>query len=149
MSFYQTVLRAPHSDEYSNRMCSFALLLHQSARDTLASSFLTIKHSVPSHSLHALQNQEAVGFSIHLSKSSSFQHYLGCVHFYLPSLSADKVLPIHGNPASGLILRLVRPGDRRDQVMSTQMWMVKTHCKHTILKRGYTKGPCLTHITTF
>lgn len=77
---------------------------HQSARDTLA-SFLTIKHSVPSHSLHALRNQEAVGFSIHLSKSSSFQHYLGCVHFYLPSLSADKVLPIHGNPASGLILR--------------------------------------------
>lgn len=121
MSFYQTVLRAPRSDEYSNRMCSFGLLLHQSARDTLA-SFLTIKHSVPSHSLHALRNQEAVGFSIHLSKSSSFQHYLGCVHFYLPSLSADKVLPIHGNPASGLILRA---SEARRETRSGNVYLLK------------------------
>lgn len=120
---------------------------HQSASNALA-SFLAVKYSVTSHSLHALWNQEAVGFSIHLSKSSSFQHYLSYVHFYLPSLSADKALPIHSNPA-WLNSKGWWGQERGDQVMSTQMRMAKTHCKHTILKRGYTKEPSLTHVTTF
>lgn len=83
-----------------NKMCRLCTPAFINQPVTIC-SFLLVKLWPIMLSMHS-QTGKAMGFSMHLSRPSICQDYPSYVHFYLPSVSADKAFPMHSNPWEGI-----------------------------------------------